>query len=72
MVVESHLAPDVEHFVRLRIEDEQKRAALVADIEAGLGSLNQGKGVHISAKEILAARRKGTGARDLPALFGAG
>jgi putative addiction module CopG family antidote len=46
--------------LRQRNEQSEKRAALIADIEAGLQSLDQGNGVQTSACEILASHRAGT------------
>jgi len=42
---------------RNREEQAEKRAALVADLEAGLGSLDAGQGATTSAGAILAAVR---------------
>jgi putative addiction module CopG family antidote len=46
--------------LRHRDEQAQKRAALVDDLEAGIRSLDAGKGVATSAREILAAVRSGS------------
>ena len=56
---ECELLTEAVRALRAREERSERRAALVADLELGIQSLNQGKGKETTAKQILSGTIRG-------------
>lgn len=56
---QSEVLTEAVRVLRAQQERAEKRAALLADLEQGIQSLNQGRGVQTTASEILAETLRG-------------